>query len=151
MSWLVRSGLVAALLVCSACPEQPNSLEGSIDESFDLSFDRTELKLVAGYLRLEYLQDIEGSDQPAVICRVIVPPPEGGVVAGEAIDIVPPDGVIERRAGGGEDFPDIDTASITFEEGGNEAGPASGRFISTFTTGKTLNGNFDTELEVVAF
>lgn len=142
--------LFAAL--AAGCPEAPNSLDGSISESFSLEFDRTEMRRFGGVtLQLDYLRDIEGASIPDVVCKIVFDTPEGGVVAGEAIDIVANDGIIERIAVGGEDYPELELANITFDVGGNEPGPAAGSFVSTFENGKTLNGNFDTELEDVDF
>lgn len=143
--------LVAAVGAGAGC-EQPNSLEGTISESFDLSFDTVELRRFNGVtLQLDYLRDVEGADIDDVVCKVVFDTPEGGIPAGEAIDITQHNGIVERIATGGDDFPGLDTANITFETGGNEPGPASGRFVVTFDTGKTLNGNFDTDMEDVTF
>ena len=148
------SSLAAMAIAFSlgGCPEGGNTLEGSISESFDLTFDRTQLRRVNGVtLQLDYLRDIEDSEIPDVICKIVLDTPEGGFPAGEAVSIIENNGIIERRAVGGEDFPALELANITFDVGGNEPGEAAGSFASTFENGKTLNGTFDTELEDVDF
>jgi hypothetical protein len=151
-SVLSAATVVAVVLALGGCPEGGNTLEGSISESFDLTFDRTQLRRVNGVtLQLDYLRDIEGSDIPDVICKIVVDTPEGGFPAGEPVSIIENNGIIERRAVGGEDFPALELANITFDVGGNDPGEAVGSFASTFDNGKTLNGTFETELEDVEF
>ena len=74
-------------------------MEGSISESFDLAFDRTQLRRINGVtLQLDYIRDIEGSETSDIICKVVVDTPEGGFPEGEAVSIIDNNGIIERRA-----------------------------------------------------
>ena len=149
------SVLLALLLVIpalSGCPSGGDTLEGSMSESFDLAFDRTQLRRINGVtIQLQYLRDIEGSTIPDVVCKIVFDTPAGGIPEGEAIDIITNNGIIERVAVGGEDFPAPELANITFDSGGNEPGAAAGSFASTFDNGKTLNGTFEADLEELEF
>jgi hypothetical protein len=139
---------MAALL---GCPAAPNSLEGSIDETMSLEFDRTEMRrLLDVTIQLDYLKDLESGDFD-IVAKVVFDTPSGGIVVDEAIDIIANNGIIERRASDNLDFPALEQATITFSAGGNEPGNAAGRFAATFDNGKTLGGTFDTEMTDVDF
>jgi len=151
---LRRHATLLALLVsalATGCPEEPNSLEGSIDETMSLDFDRTEMRRYDGVtIQLDYIKELESGDLD-IIAKIVFDTPEGGIVVDEGIDILANNGIIERVASDGLDFPPLEQATITFSSGGTEAGAATGRFTATFDNGKTLGGNFDTELEDVEF
>jgi hypothetical protein len=135
----------------AGCPSEPNSLEGSIDETMSLEFDRTEMRRFDGItIQLDYLKDLEGGDID-IVAKVVFDTPADGIVADEEIDILANNGIIERRASDNLDFPPLEQGAITFSSGGNEPGAAVGRFTATFDNGKTLGGNFDTELTDVEF
>lgn len=144
--------LVLALFTFAvvACGDPPNHLEGSISSNVSLDFDRTRLIRYASLsMQLEYLKALEGGGGDDVVAKLVFDTPEGGVKNGEPIDLVAEDGVVERIVAEGDAFPPMDTGQLTFDLGGNEPGPAQGSFAVTFDNGRTLNGNFDVELEDV--
>jgi hypothetical protein len=141
---------LALVLVAAACGDPPNHLEGSISSNVSLEFDHTRLIRYQDLsLQLEYLKTLEGGGGDDVVVKIVFDTPEGGVVAGEAIDLKAHDGVVERIVAEGDAFPPFDTGNITFDEGGNAPGPAKGSFAVTFDNGRTLNGLFEVELEDV--
>jgi hypothetical protein len=152
---LVRSfSALAALSLLSGllgCDDPPNHLEGSISSNVSLEFDDTRLiRFPSLALRLEYLKTLESGAED-IVARLVFDTPEGGIQAGERIDIAEHNGVVERVVAAGDGFPAFDTAHIIFDEGGNDPGPARGSFAVTFENGRTLNGKFDVELEDVDF
>lgn len=134
----------------AACGDPPNHLEGSIESNVSLEFDRTRLiRYQSLTLQLEYLKALEGGGGDDVVVKVVLDTPEGGVVAGQEIDLKAQNGVVERVVAAGDTFPPFDVGNLTFDEGGNEPGPARGHFGVTFDNGRTLSGLFDVELEDV--
>lgn len=149
MRHAIRLFALANLVVTvAACGDPPNHLEGSISSNVSLDFDETRLIRYPDLaVQLEYLKVIEtGSD---VVAKIVFDTPEGGVKAGEPIDLLEHDGVVERIVAAGDTFPAMDTGTLTFDEGGDAPGPASGNFAVTFDNGRTLNGQFQVELEDV--
>lgn len=156
---LSRSPFVLALALVvaglAACGDPPNHLEGSIASNVSLDFDYTRLVRYEDLsVQLEYLKELEGAEDDAaaqhdVVVKIVFDTPEGGIVNGEAIDLKEHDGVVERVVAAGDTLPPYDVGNITFDEGGNEPGPAKGSFAITFENGRTLNGLFDVELEDV--
>lgn len=143
--------LIFALAI-TGCGPEPNSLDGSIGEVVDLTFDQVQMrKFTSGTIQLDYLRAIEDTESFDIVCKVVFDVPEGGIPAGEAIDIPANNGRIERVVVAGDEFPEIDNATITFESGGDDVGPATGEFGATFEGGRTLEGTFDTDLEAVDF
>lgn len=141
-----------ATAALSGCGNPPNHLEGSVESSVSLDFDETRMiRYQSLDIQLEYIKELEGSTTPDIVTKIVFATPDGGVPEGEPIDILANDGIVERVVAAGDNFPPLDQGRITFETGGNEPGPAVGDFALTFENGRTLNGNFDTELEDVDF
>lgn len=140
--------LAIFVVTFAGCGDPPNHLEGSISSNVSLDFDETRLIRYPDLaVQLEYLKVIEtGSD---VVAKIVFDTPAGGVKNGEPIDLLAHDGVVERIVAAGDTFPPMDTGTLTFDEGGSAPGPASGSFAVTFDNGRTLNGQFDVELEDV--
>ncbi len=151
MRLVTAAASLAFVVVTAACGDPPNHLEGSISSNVSLAFDHTRLVRYQPTLalQLEYLQTLEGGGGDDVVAKIVLDTPEGGIVSGEPIDLAAHGGVVERVVAAGDTFPAYDTAHITFDEGGNEPGPAKGSFAVTFDNGRTLNGLFDVELEDV--
>ena len=147
---LVRSLAALTLLVgLAACGDPPNHLEGSIGANVSLEFDRTRLvRYPTLALQLEYLKALEGGGDD-IVAKLVFDTPEGGIKPGARIDLAEHNGVVERIVAAGDAFPAYDTAHVTFDEGGNDPGPANGSFAVTFENGRTLNGTFEVELEDV--
>jgi hypothetical protein len=148
---LLAAPVLVMSLLCAGCEEEPNLLEGSVSQNFDLDFDDVRFVRINGdTYQLEYLLTLESGGQN-VICKIVFDEPEGGIPLETDVDIVANNGIIERIAGDG-DFPLPDSAIIRFfefNEPGDEPGFADGEFAITFEDGKTLNGNFEVALEDV--
>jgi hypothetical protein len=139
------------LLLAVGCGRPPNSLDGSVGATVDLTFDSVELRFFAEQERvqLDYLKELPGGAIPDVVAKVVVGVPAGGFPAGEPHAMDPASDVVERVVAKGDQYADLERGEITFDEGGAAAGPAKGSFAATFVNGKTLNGTFDVEVEVV--
>lgn len=148
----LHHALLPALLavLASGCLQEPNRLEGSIGSSVSLEFDHTRLVRYIDSLtfQLEYLRALEGGGDD-VVAKIVFDEPAGGVAVDKPIDLVSQDGVVERIVAAGDAFPLMDTGTLTFEQGGQEPGPAAGTFAVTFENGRTLNGAFSADLEDV--
>jgi hypothetical protein len=142
----------ASLVALTACGTPPNYLEGSIDSNVSLDFDSTRMiRYTSLAIQLEYIKALEGSETPDIVAKIVFDTPEGGIPQGEPIDLKGANAVVERIVAAGDNFPALDTGRITFDEGGNDPGPAVGSFACTFDNGRTLNGDFDVEMEDVDF
>ena len=148
--------LSAAFIVSffiGGCAE-PNTLTGSISQSHDLTFETVELKLLSGQLayELKYLKALEGGGEDTV-AKIVFDQPEGGAVVDDEIDLVAAAGRVERITAANDPFPaGLEKAIVVFAGGGDEDGAdTSGNFAATFDNGKTLNGTFETTLEIVDF
>lgn len=129
-------------------------MTGSIDQSHDLTFETVQLQLLTGQgaYELKYLKALEGGGDDTV-AKVVFDQPEGGAVVDEELDLIALNGRVERITAANDPFPaTLTKANAVFAAGGNENDEAtSGNFAATFDNGKTLNGSFDVELEVVDF
>jgi len=150
--------LAAALVSVAAlfglgCAE-PNTLSGSISQSHDLTFEEVQLRLLSGQAvyELQYLLPLEGGGND-VIAKIVFNQPEGGIKLGDELDLKTLNVKVERITAGNDPFPaGLEKAVATFTEGGSDDGEATkGEFSSTFDNGKTLNGTFEGDLEVIDF
>jgi hypothetical protein len=152
MRFVVASFVVSAFAV--GCAE-PNELTGSISDSHDLTFETVELRLLAAQAayELKYLLPLEGGGGDDVVAKLVFDQPDGGITADDELDLIGLNVKVERITAANDPFPPSVTKAVaTFKAGGNEAGEqTTGEFSSTFDNGKTLNGTFDVELEVVDF
>lgn len=149
--------IVAAVFIGSlfaaSCAE-PNTLEGSISQSHDLTFDTVSVRLLSQQkvYEIKYLKALDSGDDD-VVAKVVFNQPDGGAEADAALDLLELEGKVERITAANDPFPDgLDKANAVFTSGGNDDGEATvGSFASTFDNGKTLNGAFDADLEIVDF
>ena len=159
MTRLLNARLLTATLVVTpmllgmqACGPGPNSLDGSIGEVVDLTFDQVQMRqFTSGTIQLDYLRSIEDTEDFDIVCKVVFDIPEGGINVDTPIDIPANNGRIERVVVAQYAFPEIYTANITFTSGGDAPGPVVGEFGATFEGGRTLEGTFDTDLEEIDF
>lgn len=142
-----------ALCFGAGCAE-PNTLTGSISSSHDLTFDQVQLTLLSGQgaYELKYLLALEGGGDD-VVAKVVFDEPADGVSADAELDLLELNGKVERITAANDPFPaGLEKANATFTIASNKNGEQNvGSFASTFDNGKTLNGTFDVELEVVDF
>jgi hypothetical protein len=147
---LVAIAVSAAL--ATACGEPDVDLWGSIDETFNLEFDRHEIKKQGTALLIEYIKELseEAEEKPAKL-----------VVQTANLLIVPNsdlqreaflDGIVtlERVAVAGGDFPPISGGTLHFDDYQFVAGGLiSGSFTTLFENGRNLSGNFMAEVEEI--
>ena len=136
------------LLACQALA--PNSLDGSLTESYDLAFDETQARLYSSELAIEYVDDPEGA--ATVVLRVTLNT-DVEPKAGKSYDLVE-NGEITQSAALNTSLPPLDEGDVALEEYGNEQGAkVVGSFDAAFVTGDgqtlQLQGRFKTELEVI--
>ncbi len=137
------------LLALGGCPEEPNQLEGSIDEVFALHFDEVRIRHYASTneLQIEYLREAEDGSAKDVVAQITITTPEGGIPHDVDITFEQVNGAVHRIAEG-DDFPAISEGQITFFAGGNEIDEqTTGEFALIFENKRTLRGNFDAKLE----
>ncbi len=142
--------IIGAALGLAGCGGPPNSLEGSIGESFPLDFDRVRVRKQDEHLLIEYLKDLGGTTHKML--KIVIDTDDlnlgdGTEITDEAfLEHV----VIQRHAAEGGDFPEVKSGAIRFRELGFDAGDrVDGDFDALLVNGRTLNGNFDAELIIV--
>jgi hypothetical protein len=136
------------LLACKALA--PNSLDGSLTESYDLAFDTTDARLYTSELAIEYVEDPEGA--ATVVLRVTLDA-DVEPKAGKSYDLVE-HGEITQSGALNTTLPELDQGELDLEDYGDKAGDkVVGSFDASFVTdeGQTLQleGRFKTELELV--
>jgi len=129
-----------------------NYLEGSLTESYDLSFDETRIRLYESELSIEYL--VETDEGQKVTLRLTVTRGEG-LVEEVAYDLTT-EGTVGRGEGWGSALPTLESGTLTMSGYGAEPGvEARGTFTSIFLTSDgsrlSLRGGFFAPLEVVDF
>jgi hypothetical protein len=152
--WLM---LLAAWPVVG-CGEPDNSLDGSIKDSRDLSFDTVQIRFIKEQQSydVQYLKALEAGGDDDIVAKIAFTVPDGGIKAGKAVDLAADgvNGVVQRNtaAGTSDTFPaDFEKASITFASEPKAGEPGDGEFACTFDNGKTLFGNFLAEIEEAGF
>jgi hypothetical protein len=136
------------LLACKALA--PNSLDGSLTESYDLAFDTTDARLYTSELAIEYVEDPEGT--ATVVLRVTLKT-DVEPKAGKSYDLVKY-GDITQSDATNTTLPPLDEGTLELEDYGTKSGDKIvGSFDASFVTdeGQTLQleGRFKTELELV--
>jgi hypothetical protein len=139
--------MVLLLLACQALA--PNSLDGSLTESYDLAFEETRARLTTSELAIEYVDDPEGTE--TVVIRVTLDT-DVGPKAGKSYDLFKYGNITQGATN--TTLPDLDEGDVSLEEYGSDDGAkVVGSFDASFVTseGQTLQlqGRFKTELEVV--
>lgn len=152
---LFASACLALLFlpVLSACPEPPNSLEGSSDELFDLSFDEVRIRLYQSSVtstQIEYMRKSEDGSAMDIVAQITLTQPEGGFPAETDILFSQVDGHIHRIAPG-DDYPGLEEGHVLFHAGGNKVDEqTTGEFSAIFENRRTLRGNFDAKMTLAS-
>lgn len=158
----MRKGFVVLAAYVAAfgagCPEGANTLDGSIKDSRDLTFDSVQLRSLSdqGAWDLQYLKKLEGGGNDDIVAKVAFTEPSGGIKLDEEIDLLDEeiDGVVQRNTANGSSdaFPTgLEKGVITFTAGVKIGDTAKGEFAATFDNGKTLFGTFETEVTEANF
>ena len=152
--WRTLGLACLALSLAAGCGSECNELDGSIRRGFDLSFDKVvvEYQEISGQLdalKVVYIRDPAGT--PEIVARVIANAP---VEEGQTKNISDPkDGGLSRAVSNGGQFPEIQSANITFDTIGEPGQEASGEFFITLGDAgsvNTLNGKFCATVERVS-
>lgn len=155
MSGRTALGVLGALLVASltsGCGDDAcNSLKGP--PGFDLVFDSVSIE-----------RQESGGNPDAMIVRYVKKLKSGGeeipakvianwpVEEGKQMNIMPPNGNLSRTMQNQVQFPDMESANITFDKLGGAGQEASGKFYITFVkSGGTLNGEFCGTVKLLSF
>ena len=142
---------VCALLPLAACGY--NALEGSIDDSHALDFNRTRIAKQANELLVEYLRDTR--DGVEKVCKLVVdletldlPTDQPYDLEGEAFMARVG---LQRTTIEDNGFPEIDRGELHFDSiDFRHNGTARGTFHVFFVTVRDLEGWFDGTIEEIA-
>jgi len=144
--------LIAVLMAVgiTACGAK-NSLEGSIDESYSLEFDRVQIRRQNRDLLIEYLKDITGGTQK--ILKIVVETEDLQIDNGVSVsdddfrEFVFFDRVLSSTR---DQFPPVANGEIKFNQWQFvQDGRIDGHFSVIFDTGRNMRGNFDALIDVV--
>jgi|AACY02.7.fsa_nt_gi hypothetical protein len=134
-----------------SCGDPDNLLRGSIDELFDLEFDRVEVRIQENDLLIEYLKDLTGGTQKSA--KVVVDTEELDIGPNTVIseELFLERVQISRVATTGGDFPPLVSGKIRFDAFSLEAGGTNrGEWDGVFDNGRTLRGIYtDNNSELV--
>ncbi len=127
--------------------DRGGTLNGSLQDFYDTSYERVRVRLYSSEVAIEYVR--EDGEVPVRVSVLRGP----HLVAGQSIDIdVDARGDITGRSRD-TDMPPITSGSITFEEFGLADGTSIvGEFSASFDVGgdeASLSGTFDAPMEVV--
>lgn len=144
---------LALVVLSSACPDEPNSLEGSMDELFDLSFKEVRIRQYQSSvvsMQVEYMRPSEDGSAMDIVAQLTFTEPEGGFPSDVDITFDQVDGRVHRIAVG-DDFPDIQEGHLTLYQGGNDVDQrTSGEFSAIFENRRTLRGTFDAKMSLAS-
>lgn len=147
----VSSFVVLALSMVAGCYNPPNSLEGSIDQSFSLEFDSVKIRKQDKDLLIEYIKELAGGGTNKV-CKLIIntedmPLADDTNITGETfLDRVR----IKRVANTGGDFPPASGGEVRFDSYDFQAGGyIGGEFDAVFDNGHSLLGKFEGSVQIV--
>ena len=142
---------IVFLTALVACGGPENSLDGSIGESYDLSFDRVEIRKQGEDLIIEYIKKREVAGGDDKNCKIVVqtenlPLGDDTSIQGDTfLERV----TISRVSRTGGEFPEASSGKIEFKVFDfDDNGRIDGEFEAVLD-GRTLYGNFDAEVEEV--
>lgn len=137
--------LALGLMACAE--EAPNSLEGSLGDFFDLTFDHTRARWFTDELAVEYVDSDRGD---LVVLRLVWP--HTGEVGTDAEYDLAEAGHVQFSDAIGSQLPPVMDGWLRFEDAAMDAG-AVGRFSAVFEPrdeiGLAVRGRFDAPLEVI--
>jgi hypothetical protein len=148
--------LVLLFLLCilpiSCDEEDDNYLDGSLTDSFDMSFSGTRVRLYESELSIEYVKGSGPSEKVPLILTLKLS--EGPLAEGISYDLKAIGNASRGQGGYGSPLPELDSGTLTFSSYSEEDGATiEGSFQSIFNTlnntQQTLRGGFSASLEVV--
>lgn len=143
--------LCLAAFVTAGCGQAPNDLWGSIEESFPLDFDRTEILRQNMALRIEYLKDLHGGTIKVVKVTLDTETLTIGKNSDLRDEIFASHVTLERVASTQSEFPPIDGGQLHFDKYKfEEGGRIDGDFTIVFENGRNLMGTFDGNVKIIS-
>jgi hypothetical protein len=144
-------GLLVAAGALSCDQEKDNFLDGSLTDSYDLSFDSVRIRLYPSELSIEYVKDSSQGEKVAL--RITLDSNEVPLAAGTLYDLTT-QGSISQGDGYGSPLPDLETGELTLDkyadaDGSKVKGDFEATFLTDIGTTLTLRGGFSAKLEVV--
>jgi hypothetical protein len=148
---MALSTLLAVAAAASCDDEKDNYLDGSLTESYDLSFDSVRIRLYPSELSIEYVKNSSQGEKVAL--RITLDSNEVPLAADTLYDLST-QGSITQGDGYGSPLPDLETGELTLDQySGTDGSKVKGDFEATFLTDNnttlTLRGGFSAKLEVV--
>ncbi len=140
-----------AAIVTVGCGQAPNDLWGSIEASFPLDFDRTEILRQNADLIIQYLKKIPGGTQKVVKIVVETENLTIGNNSDLRDEIFATHVTLERIASTQSEFPPIEGGQLHFEKYHfEEGGRIDGDFTIVFDNGRNLLGTFDGNVKIIS-
>jgi hypothetical protein len=139
---------ITCLMGLAACGKGESFLEGSLSDSFDLSFDTVRVRLYPTELSVEYVSGSGTSEKVAL--RAIVAVPSSPLATGTSYNLK-----TVTRVGYDAALPAIDSGTLQLSTyTGAADSDIKGSFDAVFTmpdsSKKTLRGGFSAALDVVS-
>lgn len=138
---------LAGALLATACANTPNSLNGSLSDVYDIHFESVRARIYSSELAIEYV-DVTGAVPVRVTLRLVDTVP----AAGTSYDLAEV-GDVTGRSDDDVEIPRFNTGKLDLDAYERTSGAlVSGSFRSKYSTGRdslSLNGDFDTTLEIV--
>jgi hypothetical protein len=156
----LRLALAAAVvLAATGCPPPPNTLDGSVKTSHDLSFDGEELRYLSDQkvYQLEYTRALDPENPESgtdIVAKITFNEPANGVTVDKEINLLDEAiaGRVERVTAANDPFPtELKKAGVTFHTAATVNETVRGEFAVEFQNGETLFGTFETKLTSVSF
>jgi hypothetical protein len=150
---LALVALAGGLLALAACGESTGGSElgGSVSGSYDLDYDRVEVKKQFLGSTLEavlvlYAKDTTKAGTPYYPVKLVVLPP---VPVGQFKSLMNNAGTVTRVMPDSSQFPSMKDGKVKFDSLGEPGSNASGEFFITFAdaSGNTLRGTFSATVE----
>ncbi len=144
--------LVVATLLTSGCRDTPGSyLEGSLADTYALSFTETRVRLYTSELSIEY---VDGSDPRQPVTIRVTLRRQGQTLASGAVYDLAERGAVTRSEVLGAELPDLESGELklsTYDasERGDVAGTFRAVFVTSLDNRLELRGGFSAPLEVV--
>ncbi|MEZ4272562.1 MAG: hypothetical protein R3C68_14380 [Myxococcota bacterium] len=149
---VINLGSLICLFVGMGACAAPNSLSGSIGESFSLDFDQVQIRRQDDTVLVEYLSFLNNGATEKVVKLVFEDTELLNLASTKKVsgDQFLQHVTVSRVANSGGDFPPIKTGRANFRKFKLADGSrVDGDFEIVFEVGRTLSGTFDGSLQEV--
>lgn len=146
-------GLVLLFSLAGCRGQGDNYLEGSLADTYAMTFKTTRVRLYESELSIEY---VAGRDQGEMVTLRVTLARDGSPLEARTDYNLATQGTVGRSEASGSPLPDLESGGITFSrvgtlDGDEVAGQFSGVFETPNGSRLTLRGGFSSALEVVQF